>query len=109
MTTLESLLGSLTQPGQYITVSKDDVEPLSSNWVIAWFAEAPPGTIASYRFGHYNAYESNTEYTVHYDKYAPSENPILHFLFDAHFIAPVCVIAIVGTLYYITKSSKFRS
>jgi|WetSurMetagenome_2_1015567.scaffolds.fasta_scaffold258516_2 hypothetical protein len=106
MTTLESLLGSLTGPGTYITVPKDSVEPLDSNWIPAWFSVAPPGTIASYRYGHYNAYESATEYTVHYDKYAPQIDPMLHLLFDAHFIAPVCVIAIAASLYYVTMSKK---
>ena len=109
MTTLESFLGALTGPGMHITVPKDSVEPLSSNWIPVIFCEVPPGSIACYRFLHYHAVESATEYTVHYDKYAVAENPILHFLFDAGFIAPVCVVALAASLYYVTSGSKFHT
>ena len=109
MTTLESFLGSLTVPGEHIIVPKDSVEPLDSNWIHVWFAEAPPGTFGTWRYGHYHAELVGTNYIVHYDKYDPQEHPILHLMFDAHFIAPVCVVAIAASLYYITKSSKVHT
>jgi uncharacterized membrane protein HdeD (DUF308 family) len=67
-----------------VVVPKKSVDgPLDSNWTKSPINVPSPGTIASYRNGHYHVHETATEWRVHWDRYDPKEKPLLHLLDDA--------------------------
>lgn len=84
VTRLDDLLGPLDEGIWEVVVPKEWVtEPLDGGWERSVINIPTPGTIASYRKGHYHAHETVAEWKVHLDRYDPKVHPVLHLLDDA--------------------------
>ena len=84
VTRLDDLLGPLEEGIWEVAVPKESVtEPLDGGWERSVINIPTPGTIASYRKGHYHAHETVAEWKVHVDRYDPKVHPVLHLLDDA--------------------------
>jgi len=84
VTRLDDLLGPLEEGIWEVAVPKESVtEPLDGGWERSVINIPTPGTIASYRKGHYHAHETVAEWKVHLDCYDPKVHPVLHLLDDA--------------------------
>jgi uncharacterized membrane protein HdeD (DUF308 family) len=67
-----------------VVVPKESVDaPLDNSWIRSPINVPSPGTVASYRKGHYHVHETANEWRVHWDRYDPKEKPLLHLLDDA--------------------------
>lgn len=82
--TLDDFLDPLREGVWEVTVSKSQVtEPLDPGWERSFINIPTPGTVASYRKGHYHAHETEYAYSVHLDRYDPKNHPFLHLVDDA--------------------------
>lgn len=58
-------------------------EPLDPGWERSLLNIPTPGTVASYRKGHYHVHETEHAYSVHLDRYDPKIQPFQHLVDDA--------------------------
>lgn len=84
MTTIDDYLEPLHTGVWEVVIPKEDVtDPLSGDWKRSSINVPTPGTIASYRNGHYHVHETKNEWRVHLDRYDPKVHPTLHLIDDA--------------------------
>lgn len=84
ISTLDDFLGPLHEGVWEVTISKNQVtEPLDPGWERSFLNIPTPGTVASYRKGHYHVHETEYSYNVHLDRYDPKGHPFLHLVDDA--------------------------
>lgn len=82
--TLDGFLGPLHEGVWEVTIAKNQVtEPLDHGWERSFLNIPTPGTVASYRKGHYHVHETEHAYNVHLDRYDPKIHPFLHLVDDA--------------------------
>lgn len=94
-------------PGESVRVSKADLPSLPGGWsktllgTPLWIAK--PGSTAQYRSGALHAYEFEDGFDIHRDRYDPSENPLLHAVFDATetFVAFIAAVASAVLTYFL--------
>ncbi len=81
---IDDFLGPLHEGIWEITIPKSSVtEPLGPGWERSLLNIPSPGTLASYRKGHYHIHEKQTAFSVHLDRYDPKTHPFLHLVDDA--------------------------
>lgn len=104
MSRLDDFLGPLDEGVWEVVVDKDEVtEPLDEGWEKSKINLPSPGTIASYRKGHYHVHETKREWKVHKDRYDPDDHPALHLIDDAPLV--FMLAGTFNTLLFDTKSA----
>ncbi len=85
-----------------VEIPKESVtEPLDAGWERSAINVPSPGTIASYRKGHYHVHETETEWRVHLDRYDPKIRPVMHLVDDAPLL-----LMIGGTVVALARKSR---